>query len=137
MQFNTGLIDVTQMQQAITPLLDQVREIQPENRLARAIEKLVQLHPDVFMDQDTFRRGVDELRSLLPMLPSETYISEFMEVIDPKAIHDVRRFVSATIATKLKPELLEQYEEHRDEGNYKIDAISIGNRSLKKLPEPH
>ncbi len=38
MQFNTGLINKTQMQQAITPLLSQVREVQPDNRLARALE---------------------------------------------------------------------------------------------------
>ena len=62
------------MQQAITPLLSQVREVQPENRLARAIEKLVQLDPDLLIDQDTFRTEVDELRLLLPLLPSETYI---------------------------------------------------------------
>jgi len=74
MQFNTGLIDEVQLQQAVTPLLGQVREVQPENRLARAIEKLVQLNPDVLLDQDTFRTNVDELRALLPLLPSETYI---------------------------------------------------------------
>jgi len=73
-QFNTGLIDEVQLQQAVTPLLGQVREVQPENRLARAIEKLVQLNPDVLLDQDTFRTNVDELRALLPLLPSETYI---------------------------------------------------------------
>ena len=74
MQFNTGLINEEQMQQAIAPLLSQVREVQPENRLARAIEKLTKFHREVFIDQDTFRAEVDELRSLLPMIPSETYI---------------------------------------------------------------
>ncbi|MDX2427773.1 MAG: tetratricopeptide repeat protein [Xanthomonadales bacterium] len=74
MQFNTGLIEEAQMQQTITPLLSQVRESQPENRLARAIEKLTRLHPEVMMDQDIFRAEVDELRALLPLIPAETYI---------------------------------------------------------------
>jgi len=74
MQFNTGLIDEAKMQQAITPLLSQVRESQPDNRLARAIEKVMRLHPDIMMEQDTLRTEVDELRALLPLIPAETYI---------------------------------------------------------------
>jgi len=74
MQFNTGLIEETQMQQAVMPLLSQVREVQPNNRLARAIDKVARLHPDILIDQDIFRTEVDELRALLPLIPSETYI---------------------------------------------------------------
>ena len=74
MQFNTGLIEEPQMQKAVTPLLSQVREVQPENRLARAIEKLVKLHPDVMIDQAVLRTEIDELRALLPLIPAETYI---------------------------------------------------------------
>ena len=74
MQYNTGLIEDEVMLEAITPLLSQVREVQPENRLARAIEKLTNLRSDVFFDQATFRTELDELRSLLPLIPSETYI---------------------------------------------------------------
>jgi TolB-like protein len=74
MQYNTGLINEEQMNQSITPLLNQVREVQPENRLARAIEKMTLLHWERMVDQDSLRTEVDELRSLLPMIPSETYI---------------------------------------------------------------
>jgi TolB-like protein len=78
MQFNTGLIDEDQMQQAMTPLLSQVREVQPDNRLARAIETLAHLVTDLMMDQDTFRKEVNELRLLLPLLPSESYIRAYV-----------------------------------------------------------
>jgi aminopeptidase N len=64
-------------------------------------------------------------------LPSEAYVSEFVEIIDPKAIHEVRRFMMLTIAKQLKSELLVKYKEIKDEGEYKIDASAIGRRSLK------
>jgi TolB-like protein len=74
MQFGTGLIEEAQMQQAIAPLLTQVREVQAENRLVRAIQILSRLHQFSMTDQDTLRRGTDELQLLLPLLPSESYI---------------------------------------------------------------
>lgn len=64
-------------------------------------------------------------------LPSEAYLGEFMEAIDPAAIHAVRRFVRRSIAEKLKPILLDQYKVNQDDGEYKIDAESIGRRALK------
>jgi TolB-like protein/thioredoxin-like negative regulator of GroEL len=74
MQFNTGLVNETQMQQAVAPLLEQVRQVHPENILARALEIAITLHPDTMMDHSTVRVELEELLSLLPMLPSETYI---------------------------------------------------------------
>ena len=73
-QFNTGLIEDAQMQQGIASLLSQVREVQPENRLARAIEILVKLRTNLVIDQDTARKELEELRLLLPLLPSESFI---------------------------------------------------------------
>jgi tetratricopeptide (TPR) repeat protein len=81
MQFNTGLIGESQMEQAVTPLLSQVREVQPDNRLARAIEKVAQIHPDMMIDQATLRAAADELRALLPLIPSETYIRGYAAMI--------------------------------------------------------
>jgi TolB-like protein/Tfp pilus assembly protein PilF len=74
MQFNTGLIDEKQMRQSIAPLLAQVREAQPDNRLSRAIEITSQLHAYSTLSQDEVRRKGEELRLLLPLLPSESYI---------------------------------------------------------------
>ncbi|WP_455218067.1 aminopeptidase N [Kaarinaea lacus] len=64
-------------------------------------------------------------------LPSEVYLGEFVEPIDPQAIHTVRRFVRHSIAERLKPILLDQYERNHDQGEYTIDAESIGRRALK------
>jgi len=81
MQFNTGLIDEAQMQQSITPLLDQVRAVQPDNRLARAIELTSQTHAYTNTDQQTIRRKAEELRLILPLLPSESYIRGYAAMI--------------------------------------------------------
>jgi len=74
MQFNTGLINKSQMQEAITPLLSQVREAYPDNSLARALELMSLFDQFTLTSEDKLRAAVDELRLLLPMIPSETYI---------------------------------------------------------------
>ena len=74
MQFGTGLIEKAQMQQAMMPLLNQVREVQPENRLVRAIEISSRLDAYLPTDQETVRKETEELLLLLPLLPSESYI---------------------------------------------------------------
>ncbi|MDH3903144.1 MAG: hypothetical protein OEU84_16205 [Xanthomonadales bacterium] len=73
-QFRTGLVDEAQMQQEIKAQLDQVRESQADNRLARAIELMSLHNPWSMSDQETVRVDLEELRLLLPLLPSETYI---------------------------------------------------------------
>ena len=74
MQFNTGLIEKPQMQQAVASILNQVREEQPDNRLARALELIAQYNQWSLTDQETMRAVADELQLLLPLLPSESYI---------------------------------------------------------------
>jgi aminopeptidase N len=64
-------------------------------------------------------------------LPSEAYLVEFMTVIDPVAIHEVRWILRRTIAERLKPLLLKLYETNSSEGEYRIDSEAIGQRSLK------
>jgi TolB-like protein len=77
LQFDTGLIEEAQMQQGIMPLLSQVRELQPENRLARAIEISTQYHPGTLTNQDELRVVADELRMLSASLPSETFLRDY------------------------------------------------------------
>ena len=64
-------------------------------------------------------------------LPSEAYVSGFMEIIDPVAVHEVHRFMLREIAEKLKQSLLGTYIDNNDSAEYRIDAQSIGRRSLK------
>jgi aminopeptidase N len=64
-------------------------------------------------------------------LPAETYLSDFMEVIDPTAVHEARRSAQKTLAEALKESFLAVYRANRDNGPYRVDQASIGRRSLK------
>ena len=64
-------------------------------------------------------------------LPSETYLGEFMQVIDPEAIHEARCFVLRRLAEALHPQFLECYELNKQAGAYLLDAKAIGQRALK------
>lgn len=66
-------------------------------------------------------------------LPSETYLADFMAVIDPTAIYEARRFVQKTLAGELKQSFVKTYEQNNDTGPYRIDQESIAQRSLRNL----
>ncbi len=64
-------------------------------------------------------------------LPAENYLADFMDVIDPSAIHEARRFVQQSLAAELKETFLDVYYANQDTGAYRVDQTSIGRRSLK------
>jgi len=64
-------------------------------------------------------------------LPSESYVAEQMQVVDPDAIHAVRDELRRRLAAALKEELLAAYRAHRGAGPYSPDAVSAGGRALK------
>ncbi len=66
-------------------------------------------------------------------LPSETYLADFMDVIDPTAIHEARRFAVTTLARELKDIFRNVYAGNVETGPYRIDRESISRRSLKNL----
>jgi aminopeptidase N len=64
-------------------------------------------------------------------LPSEAYIGEQMEVVDPDAIHAVRRALRVHLAQSLKGDLLATYQAFGVPARYSPDARSAGQRALK------
>jgi aminopeptidase N len=66
-------------------------------------------------------------------LPPETYLADFMEVIDPTAIHEGRRYVQKTLAAELRDTFFAVYYTNQDAGPYKVDQASVGRRSLKNI----
>jgi aminopeptidase N len=64
-------------------------------------------------------------------LPAESYLSDFMRVVDPLAIHEARRFVQQTLAAELKQTLQSVYYTNQDTGPYRLDQEAVGRRSLK------
>ncbi|HEX9179429.1 MAG TPA: DUF3458 domain-containing protein, partial [Burkholderiales bacterium] len=66
-------------------------------------------------------------------LPSETYIAEQMEVVDPDAIHAVRNGLRRGLAQALRQQFERAYAEFRVPGPYRPDAESAGRRALRNL----
>ena len=64
-------------------------------------------------------------------LPAETYLADFMDVIDPTAIHEARTFAQKTLAAELKETFHAVYYTNQDTGPYRVDQASVGRRSLK------
>ena len=66
-------------------------------------------------------------------LPSEGYVAEQMEVVDPDAIHTVRVELRRHLASSLRNELLDAYSAQRITGPYSPDAGSAARRALRNL----
>jgi aminopeptidase N len=66
-------------------------------------------------------------------LPSESYLGEQMDVVDPDAIHAVRTGFARTLAELLQGELLHAYRANQVAGPYSPDAASAGKRALRNL----
>jgi aminopeptidase N len=66
-------------------------------------------------------------------LPSESYIAEQMEVVDPDAIHAVGVELRRHLARSLRKELLAAYSAQRVTGPYSPDVDSAARRALRNL----
>ena len=64
-------------------------------------------------------------------LPAETYLADFLEVIDPAAVHDACEFVHRTLAGTYRDSFLRVYRANSDAGPYRTDQPSMGRRSLR------
>lgn len=73
----------------------------------------------------------DSLTAELLTLPSESYLGEFMSVIDVEGIHTARQFIRHELAKKLFDDFLVVYKTRIVEGAYTIDKKSMGQRRLK------
>jgi aminopeptidase N len=69
-------------------------------------------------------------KELVLTLPSETYIAEQLDVVDPQRIHAVREAMRTQLATALAEDWQWAFEAHNDNGAYQPDALSAGRRAL-------
>ena len=115
-------------QMAIKTVLALVREQQAGNKLAlgsRFIEAFRKTLESSALDHGFLAMALT--------LPSEAYLAEFMDEIDPTAVHETRRFVVRTLASRMKDSFLERYAALRDDGPYRLDPASVGGRSLRNV----
>ncbi len=66
-------------------------------------------------------------------LPSETYLAEQLDEVDPDALHTARNLLRRKVAETLKGDLLLAYQAFATSGEYKPDAASAGQRALRNL----
>jgi aminopeptidase N len=74
-------------------------------------------------------------KELVLTLPSETYIAEQLDVVDPQAIHTVREAMRTALATALHADWEWAFEAHQNTGGYSPDAISSGRRALATMAQ--
>ncbi len=75
--------------------------------------------------------GLDAaFKELVLTLPSETYIAEQLDVVDPQRVHAVREAMREQLAQALQPDWAWAWDTHHDNGAYRPDTLSSGRRAL-------
>ena len=75
--------------------------------------------------------GLDAaFKELVLTFPSETYISEQLDTVDPQRVHAVREAMRQQLATALHDDWVWALETHSDNGGYRPDPRSAGRRAL-------
>jgi aminopeptidase N len=69
-------------------------------------------------------------KELVLTLPSETYLAEQLDVVDPQRIHAVRESMRLQLAVALAADWAQAYESCNDNGAYSPDPLSAGRRAL-------
>ena len=72
-------------------------------------------------------------KELVLTLPSETYIAEQLDVVDPQRVHAVREAMREQLALDLVHDWQWAWEAHRETGAYRPDPVSTGRRALAGL----
>ena len=71
--------------------------------------------------------------ALMLQLPSEDYLSELATTIEVETIHHARNRVRRKLARSLFSRFESVYMRLSEDGDFKVDAASIANRSLRNL----
>ncbi|MGA8513632.1 MAG: DUF3458 domain-containing protein, partial [Burkholderiaceae bacterium] len=72
-------------------------------------------------------------KELVLTLPSETYIAEQLDAVDPQAIHAVREAMRGALSIALQADWEWAFAAHVENGGYTPDAVSSGRRALANL----
>ncbi len=72
-------------------------------------------------------------KELVLVPPSEIYVGEQVDSVDPQRIHGAREAMRLQLAQALRDDWLETFETHQVRGGYSPDPVSIGRRALANL----
>ena len=76
-------------------------------------------------------------KELVLTLPSETYLAEQLDVVNPQHIHAVREGMRLQLATALESDWASVYQANKDTGAYVPDPLSSGRRALAGMALTH
>jgi aminopeptidase N len=72
-------------------------------------------------------------KELVLVPPSEIYISEQLEAVDPQRVHLAREAMRLQLAQSLRADWIDTFESHQVVGGYSPDPVPAGKRSLANL----
>jgi aminopeptidase N len=72
-------------------------------------------------------------KELVLVPPSEIYVAEQLDVVDPQRIHAAREAMRLQLAQALRDDWAQAFESHQVHGGYTPDPVSSGRRSLANL----
>lgn len=72
-------------------------------------------------------------KELVLTLPSESYIADQLDVVDPQRIHQVRECMRLELAQALESDWKWAFEFHQDSGAFKPDPHNAGRRALSGM----
>jgi len=79
--------------------------------------------------------GLDAaFKELALTLPSENYIADHLDTVDPQRVHAVREAMRLQLATALQADWQWALEAHRSSGAYTPDATSSGRLPFRGWP---
>ena len=76
-------------------------------------------------------------KELVLTLPSESYLAEHLDTVDPQRVHSVREAMRLQLAQALLADWQWDYAQHCENGGYRPDSISSGRRALAGLALNH
>jgi len=110
---------------ALNRLLAAVKDgaaVQLDNAFIEAMRKLLR-HPELDA----------AFKELALTLPSETYLAEQLNPVDPQRIHQARETMLLQLAQALHDDWVWAFESHQVQGGYSPDPVSSGRRALANL----
>jgi len=113
-------------QMAASVLRDRGAAIQSEAEV-EAPEHFVNAFERLVVADETDR----EFQAEMLALPSEAYLAESYEVIDPEAIHLARRGLKRELAERLERQWLDRYHATEVTEPYRPEGAQIGSRALR------
>ncbi len=115
-------------QQLAVKILTQLLDDYHQNQQLKLPDRFIDAYQEILTNDSLDKALVTQAITL----PSESYLAEFMQPIDPIAIHQVREFMRTNIAQRLTEVFLEIYQRLAVlDKEYRIDQASIKRRSLK------